>query len=301
MRLTKSATMIALIGAAAPAFAQQAQADKRIPRVEITGSSIKRIATEGALPVQTITPDQIDKQGITNAEQLMRLISANGTGADNMTSGNNVFGADADRVSGGGSFASLRGLGPTGTLVLINGRRISGYGPSLARPKNRSASCSWNAVRPAYGASSSRSSRGEVLVARAPGRARPAVSGSATRLLAEHRSTAVARSGDVGRDPRPRHRDSQISHRSDPAPVSGAERMTAREHLEQDHAGAREPPIEVDVALRHCSGDMYGRVPNRAFACQRYVAHVGARSATTLLTPSVRSELRPSRCRSLGP
>ncbi|MBW8896834.1 MAG: TonB-dependent receptor [Massilia sp.] len=130
MRLTKSATMIALIGAAAPAFAQQAQSDKPIPRVEITGSSIKRIASEGALPVQTITPDQIDKQGITNAEQLMRLISANGTGADNMTSGNNVFGADADRVSGGGSFASLRGLGPTGTLVLINGRRISGYGLS---------------------------------------------------------------------------------------------------------------------------------------------------------------------------
>ena len=41
----------------------------------------------------------------------MRNISANGTGADNMTSGNNVFGADADRVSGGASFASLRGLG----------------------------------------------------------------------------------------------------------------------------------------------------------------------------------------------
>jgi iron complex outermembrane recepter protein len=130
VRLKKLAYMIALIGAAAPAVAQQAQSDKPIARVEITGSSIKRIATEGALPVQTITLDQLDKQGITNAEQLMRLISANGTGADNMTSGNNVFGADADRVSGGGSFASLRGLGPTGTLVLINGRRISGYGLS---------------------------------------------------------------------------------------------------------------------------------------------------------------------------
>lgn len=130
MRLKKLAYMIALIGAAAPAAAQQVQSDKPIPRVEITGSSIKRIAVEGALPVQTITLDQLDKQGVTNAEQLMRLISANGTGADNMTSGNNVFGADADRVSGGGSFASLRGLGPTGTLVLINGRRISGYGLS---------------------------------------------------------------------------------------------------------------------------------------------------------------------------
>ncbi len=130
MKLKTLAYMIALIGASAPAVAQQAASQAPMQRVEITGSSIKRMALEGALPVQTISIDQMDKQGITNAEQMMRLISANGTGADNMTSGNNVFGADADRVSGGGSFASLRGLGPTGTLVLINGRRIAGYGLS---------------------------------------------------------------------------------------------------------------------------------------------------------------------------
>jgi iron complex outermembrane receptor protein len=120
--------MIALIGAASPVIAQETQSPQAMQRVEITGSSIKRIATEGALPVQTISLDQMEKQGITNAEQMMRLISANGTGADNMTSGNNVFGADADRLSGGASFASLRGLGPTGTLVLINGRRVAANG-----------------------------------------------------------------------------------------------------------------------------------------------------------------------------
>lgn len=130
MKLKKLAHLIALIGTISPAIAQEVQADAPIARVEITGSNIRRIAIEGALPVQTITLDQMDKQGITNAEQLMRLISANGTGADNMTSGNNVFGADADRVSGGGSFASLRGLGPSATLVLLNGRRVSGYGLS---------------------------------------------------------------------------------------------------------------------------------------------------------------------------
>jgi len=134
VKLNKLARMMALIGAASPAIspaiAQEVPSQATMQRVEITGSSIKRIAAEGALPVQTITLDQLDKQGINNAEQLMTLISANGTGADNMTSGNNVFGADADRVSGGGSFASLRGLGPSGTLVLINGRRIAGYGLS---------------------------------------------------------------------------------------------------------------------------------------------------------------------------
>ena len=133
MKLKKLAHLIALMGAVSPAFAQDAdQSGSTAPmaRVEVTGSSIKRIAKEGALPVQVITADQLDKKGITNAEQLLRQISANGTGADNMVSGNNVFGADADRTSGGGSFASLRGLGPNSTLVLLNGRRIPTYGGS---------------------------------------------------------------------------------------------------------------------------------------------------------------------------
>ena len=130
MKLKKLAHLIALIGVVGPAVAQEAQSQQSMQRVEITGSSIKRIAKEGALPIQVITFDQMEKQGITTAEQLMRTISSNGTGADNMTSGNNVFGADADRVSGGASFASLRGLGPNSTLVLLNGRRIATHGGS---------------------------------------------------------------------------------------------------------------------------------------------------------------------------
>jgi iron complex outermembrane receptor protein len=130
VKLKKLAHLIALIGVVGPVVAQEAQSQQPIQRVEITGSSIKRIAKEGALPIQVITFDQMEKQGITTAEQLMRTISSNGTGADNMTSGNNVFGPDADRVSGGGSFASLRGLGPNSTLVLLNGRRIATHGGS---------------------------------------------------------------------------------------------------------------------------------------------------------------------------
>ncbi|THC43555.1 TonB-dependent receptor [Massilia sp. Mn16-1_5] len=130
MKLKKLAHLIALIGVASPALAQQVQQDPPMARVEITGSSIKRVAKEGALPVQVITFDTLQKQGITSAEQLMATISANGNGADNPTSGNNVFGPDADRVSGGASFASFRGLGPNSTLVLINGRRAPTHGKS---------------------------------------------------------------------------------------------------------------------------------------------------------------------------
>lgn len=128
MKLKKLAQLMALMGVAGAAAAQEAA--PAMQRVEVTGSSIKRIAKEGALPVQVITFDQIEKQGITSAEQLLSTISSNGTGANNMTSGNNVFGADADRVSGGASFASLRGLGPNSTLVLLNGRRIATHGAS---------------------------------------------------------------------------------------------------------------------------------------------------------------------------
>ena len=138
MKLKKLAHLIALIGVVGPAVAQDtsstasstAASASTMQRVEITGSSIKRIAKEGALPIQVITFEDMEKQGITSAEQLIRTISANGTGADNATSGNNVFGADADRVSGGASFASLRGLGPNSTLVLLNGRRIATHGGS---------------------------------------------------------------------------------------------------------------------------------------------------------------------------
>ncbi|SFF62121.1 iron complex outermembrane recepter protein [Duganella sp. CF458] len=128
MKINKLAQLIALIGVASPVMAQQAAPPMQ--RVEITGSSIKRVAAEGALPVQVITFDAIQKAGITSTQDLLRSISANGTGADNMTSGNNVFGADADRVSGGASFASLRGLGPNATLVLLNGRRVGNHGAS---------------------------------------------------------------------------------------------------------------------------------------------------------------------------
>jgi iron complex outermembrane receptor protein len=133
VKLKKLAHLIALIGVVSPAMAQQAQpqqTQQTLQRVEITGSSIKRLAKEGALPVEVITFEEIEKLGIVSAEDLMRNISANGTGADNMTSGNNVFGADADRVSGGASFASLRGLGAGSTLVLLNGRRIATHGGS---------------------------------------------------------------------------------------------------------------------------------------------------------------------------
>lgn len=126
MKLKKIAQLVALIGIATPVIAQTATAE----RVVVTGSSIKRIQSEGALPVQIISREDLDKAGITSAEQLVSQLGANAAGADNAVSNNNVFGGDVDRLTGGSANANLRGLGPSSTLVLLNGRRVSTHGMS---------------------------------------------------------------------------------------------------------------------------------------------------------------------------
>src|SRR4249920_1279164 len=91
-------------------------------RVEVTGSSIKRIEGESAAPIQVIKREDIEKTGITNVEQLMRTVSA-------MVSSNTTAAASAAGLTtGGGSTVSLRGLTPERTLVLINGKRVAPYG-----------------------------------------------------------------------------------------------------------------------------------------------------------------------------
>lgn len=101
-----------------PALAQEVQ---RGERVEVTGSSIKRIDAETALPVTVIRREDLDKLGVTTAAELLDRISSNNGQGYNAT----LALGDAGRP--GFSGASLRGLGPTNTLVLLNGRRLAVY------------------------------------------------------------------------------------------------------------------------------------------------------------------------------
>ena len=126
MKLKKIAQLIALIGVAAPALAQNAP-PAAMQRVEITGSSIKRIAKEGALPVEIISRKQIEEQGIVNAEQLIMSLNVNGNGSDNLASNSDVT-SGAQRGNNGASSANLRGQGADSTLILLNGRRVATHG-----------------------------------------------------------------------------------------------------------------------------------------------------------------------------
>ena len=85
-------------------------------RVEITGSSIRQISSETALPVTVLKTEDLAKVGVTNAEQAMAFITSNQS---------SVNSASPLRARyGGASFADLRGLGVARTLVLVNGKRM---------------------------------------------------------------------------------------------------------------------------------------------------------------------------------
>jgi iron complex outermembrane recepter protein len=96
-------------------------------RIEITGSSIKRIAVEGALPLQIISRTELDSQGIVNAEQLIATLSTNGNGLDNLASNADVVSGQA-RGNNGSTSANLRSQGANATLILLNGRRVASHG-----------------------------------------------------------------------------------------------------------------------------------------------------------------------------
>jgi len=106
---------------AVPHLAAQAQTVQP-QRVEITGSSIKRIEGETALPVQVIKREEIDKLGVTTAAELLQKITANVGG---LTDGASI--SDQSGAQRGFNGANLRGLGVSSTLVLLNGRRLANF------------------------------------------------------------------------------------------------------------------------------------------------------------------------------
>ena len=122
MKFTLLVGSLALLGLGSHALAQTAD-----QRVTITGSSIKRIAAEGALPMQIITRAEIEREGITSAEQMIFMLSSNGNGLDNLASNADVVGG-AQRGNNGATSANLRGQGANATLILLNGRRVAAHG-----------------------------------------------------------------------------------------------------------------------------------------------------------------------------
>ena len=87
--------------------------------VVVTGSLIKRTDTETPSPVQIITDQDLKNSGYTNVVDVLRNLSANGSGTLNQGFGQ-AFAAGASGIA-------LRGLSVGDTLTLIDGERMVSY------------------------------------------------------------------------------------------------------------------------------------------------------------------------------
>ena len=95
----------------------------------VTGSRIRQNPNNSALPLQIITTQELQRNGISSPEQLMMHLTTSGTGPDNLSSNADVV-SGAQRGTNGLSSANLRGQGSASTLVLLNGRRVAAHGLS---------------------------------------------------------------------------------------------------------------------------------------------------------------------------
>ncbi len=111
-----------MLAAAGTAQAQNPTPDNKLERVEVTGSSIKRLDGEAALPVEVIKREDIAKTGVTTAAELLQKITSNVGGLTDGASTSDVMGGQR-----GFNGANLRGLGTSSTLVLLNGRRLANF------------------------------------------------------------------------------------------------------------------------------------------------------------------------------
>ena len=110
-----TALAVSCLLAGEPALSQQT-----LPRVEITGSSVRRIDAESALPVQVIRREAIERSGYTSTADLVKNLPA--------VMGSSVESGTVGPESYGFAGVSIHNIGESRTLVLLNGRRLAPFG-----------------------------------------------------------------------------------------------------------------------------------------------------------------------------
>ena len=103
------------------AFAQEpttapAQEATTLDRIQVTGSRIRRTDIETSQPVFSLSREEIQAQGLTSVGDVIQNITANGS----------TLNTNANNGGNGETRVSLRNLGSSRTLVLVNGRRWVG-------------------------------------------------------------------------------------------------------------------------------------------------------------------------------
>ena len=108
-----------VLAQAAPALAQE----EVIEEIFVTGTLIEGLDREGALPAFQLSREDIDESGADSLAVLLEELSQTGGGNGTFTTEGSGPGSGQNPV--GASAVSLRGLGTSSTLTLVNGRRVS--------------------------------------------------------------------------------------------------------------------------------------------------------------------------------
>ena len=111
---------------ASSGYAVQAAEDavelEKIEKIQVTGSRLKGVDMEGANPVQIFSRQDMANRGYDSVGSFLRDLPQ-ASSAGTFTENGGVGGADG--APAGSSGVSLRGLGSSSTLVLVNGRRVA--------------------------------------------------------------------------------------------------------------------------------------------------------------------------------
>eukprot|EP01030_Chromulinospumella_sphaerica_P016032 gene16032-15840_t len=124
--------------AAAPAAAATADDEDEeeegdVSALVITGSRIKRSEFNSSAPIQVITSEQSSLEGLVDTAEILQQSSV---AAGSFQVNNQLTGFVTDGGPGANTI-SLRGLGATRTLVLLNGKRVGPAGTRMADQVHR--------------------------------------------------------------------------------------------------------------------------------------------------------------------
>ncbi|NVK24691.1 MAG: TonB-dependent receptor [Gammaproteobacteria bacterium] len=107
-------------------LAQEQNTDEETQNVEvinITGSHIRGVDLEGSQPLLSIDAADIANSGASSIAELLKTVGATRGGDGSFTTSES--GGLSTSTPGGQASVSLRGMGPSSTLTLINGRRVA--------------------------------------------------------------------------------------------------------------------------------------------------------------------------------
>jgi len=94
-----------------------------IDKITVTGSRIKGVDLEGTQPLVVLNAEDIRQSGASSISELMKQLGQTRGGDGSFSTSES--GATSTSTPAGQAAASLRGLGPSSTLTLINGRRVA--------------------------------------------------------------------------------------------------------------------------------------------------------------------------------